>query len=92
MSTFRWHVSQRGWGERDIRLELAPAAAKWLGVHGYDPVYGARPLKRVIQRYLENVLATQVLRGDIEAGASVKVDADKDGLVINGQSIKAEAA
>lgn len=78
--------------DRDIKLELSSQAAQWLGVHGYDPVYGARPLKRVIQRNLENVLATLVLKGDIEAGSTVSVDADQDGLVINGQKIKAEAA
>ena len=50
---------------------------------GYDPVYGARPLKRVIQRSLQNTLATMLLEGRIENGETVKVDVVDGGLVIN---------
>ncbi len=78
--------------ERDIGLDITPKASEWLGRNGYDPVYGARPLKRVIQRNLENVLATLVLKGEVEPGQVVKIDADADGLIINGAHIQAQAA
>ncbi|MEQ8507359.1 MAG: ATP-dependent chaperone ClpB [Rhodospirillaceae bacterium] len=78
--------------DRDIILNVDDAAAEWLGRHGYDPVYGARPLKRVIQRYLENVLATQVLNGDIHDGATVNVSVEGDGLAINGKVISTDSA
>jgi ATP-dependent Clp protease ATP-binding subunit ClpB len=76
---------------RKIALELDDKARDWLAQAGYDPVYGARPLKRVIQRVLQNPLATLLLEGRIEDGQTVTVTADEHGLVINGQSF-AEAA
>ena len=75
---------------RHITLMLDKAAAAWLADKGYDPVYGARPLKRVIQRSLQNPLAGLILAGKVADGEQVKVSAGKDGLTING--IKAEAA
>ncbi len=78
--------------ERKIALDLDMAARDWLAQAGYDPVYGARPLKRVIQRALQNPLATMILEGTIEDGATVKVSAGKGGLVINGKEVEAEAA
>jgi ATP-dependent Clp protease ATP-binding subunit ClpB len=68
--------------DRKITLEIDGAAAAWLGTAGYDPVYGARPLKRVIQRELQNPLAQQILEGRIPDGASVKITASPLGLVI----------
>ena len=79
-------------GDRDIILEVDDAAAEWLGRQGYDPVYGARPLKRVIQRHLENIMATMVLNGDVNDGSTVNVSVDGDGLSINGKAISAETA
>jgi ATP-dependent Clp protease ATP-binding subunit ClpB len=76
---------------RKITLELDETARSWLAETGYDPVYGARPLKRVIQRALQNPLATLLLEGRIEDGTTVTVSADPRGLVINGESF-AEAA
>lgn len=73
--------------DRHIVLHVDEAAAEWLGKHGYDPMYGARPLKRVIQRYLENVLATKVLGGDISEGTEVKVSVQGDSLAINGEQV-----
>ncbi len=70
-------------GDRNIELELDDTAYIWLGDHGYDPVYGARPLKRVIQRSLQNPLASLILEGDIVDGAKVKIAAGEDGLLIN---------
>ena len=77
---------------RKIGLALDPKARAWLAEAGYDPVYGARPLKRVIQRALQNPLATLLLEGKIEDGRTVDVSADDQGLVINGESFAAEAA
>lgn len=73
--------------DRDLQLELTPAALQWLADKGYDPVYGARPLKRVIQRELQNPLATKLLEGSILDGQSIAVDAVADGLTINGQAV-----
>ena len=67
---------------RKIRLELDDAARAWLADEGYDPVFGARPLKRVIQRALQNPLAEMLLAGDVEDGDVVVVSAGSDGLLI----------
>ncbi|MEL7087947.1 MAG: AAA family ATPase, partial [Planctomycetota bacterium] len=67
---------------RGIALELSEEARKWLADEGYDPVFGARPLKRVIQRSLQNTLAEMLLSGDIADGATVPVSAGADGLII----------
>ena len=61
---------------RNIRLELTDAAKKLLAEEGYDPNYGARPLKRVIQQRLENSLASQILKGEFADGDTIKVDVD----------------
>ena len=76
--------------DRHMELELDAAARAWLADAGYDPAYGARPLKRVIQRTLQNPLAGLILEGKVQDGETVRVTAGDDGLVING--IKAEAA
>jgi len=78
--------------ESKIELDLDEAARAWLAKHGYDPVYGARPLKRVIQKELENPMAMAVLNGDILDGAQVNISADADGLVINGKAASELAA
>ena len=78
--------------ERKITLDLDGPARTWLAEKGYDPVYGARPLKRVIQRELQNSLAELILAGKIADGDSVEVSAGEDGLTINGQAVAAEAA
>ena len=67
---------------RKMRLDLDDAARKWLAEEGYDPVFGARPLKRVIQRALQDPLAEMILAGDLLDGAVVPVTAGADGLVI----------
>jgi len=64
--------------ERKIGLELSEKAKSWLSKEGYDPVYGARPLRRVIERYVENPLSSKVLRGELKEGDTVKVDIDKE--------------
>ena len=77
-------------GGRRIELEIDGLARAWLADAGYDPVYGARPLKRVIQRALQNPLADLILEGKVRDGETVRVSAADGGLTVNG--IKAEAA
>ncbi|GBD44042.1 Chaperone protein ClpB [bacterium HR40] len=78
--------------DRHIRLEVSDAAKEWLAAAGYDAVYGARPLKRTIQRQLQDPLALMILEGRIKEGETVKVDANERGLVINGQEVMRLAA
>ena len=66
--------------DRKIVLELTDAAKRWLGRVGYDPVYGARPLKRAVQRYLQDPLAEKLLAGEVPDGSTVKID-DGDGAL-----------
>ncbi len=70
--------------DRKMTIELAEAARQWLAEQGYDPVYGARPLKRVIQKELQDPLARLLLEGRIHDGEVIKVDVDGDSLTING--------
>ncbi|HKK16089.1 MAG TPA: AAA family ATPase, partial [Gammaproteobacteria bacterium] len=74
------HVANR-LREQDIQIEISPDAMQWLGNVGYDPVYGARPLKRVIQNHLETPLAKAILAGEFSAGSVIKVGLGKDKLV-----------
>jgi len=78
--------------ERKIVIDLDKAAREWLADKGYDPAYGARPLKRVIQKNLQDPLAEQMLEGTIKDGDTVKVSAGKTGLVINGTEVVDKAA
>ena len=75
--------------DRKIGLELDRTALDWLAAEGYDSTYGARPLKRVIQRSLQNPLAGMILEGGIKEGDTVRVSAGANGLVINGQLAEA---
>ncbi len=68
--------------DRKIVLDLTDAARAWLGRVGYDPVYGARPLKRAVQRYLQDPLADMILRGEVKDGSTVKVDEGDGKLVL----------
>jgi ATP-dependent Clp protease ATP-binding subunit ClpB len=77
--------------ERKIVLEVDEKAKTWLANTGYDPVYGARPLKRVIQRELQNPLAGMLLAGTVKDGATVRVSVKDGRLTINGTRL-AEAA
>jgi len=77
--------------DRKIAIVLDDKARHWLGNAGYDPVYGARPLKRVIQRRLQDPLAQLILEGQVSEGARVKVSASKTGLTINGKEFAAAA-
>jgi len=73
---------QRLLADRKVTLDLTDAARAWLGRVGYDPVYGARPLKRAVQKYLQDPLADAILRGDVPDGAMVKVDEGDGKLAI----------
>jgi len=75
--------------DRKIEIALDAKARDWLATAGYDPVYGARPLKRAIQRRLQDPLAQLLLEGTIGDGAKVKVSAGKNGLVIDGKTFDA---
>jgi ATP-dependent Clp protease ATP-binding subunit ClpB len=77
--------------DRKLELQLDDRAKEWLAEAGYDPVYGARPLKRVIQRELQNPLASLLLEGRYKPGDAIHVSADKDGLTIDGKKLS-EAA
>ena len=68
--------------DRKITLSLTDAARAWLGRVGYDPVYGARPLKRAVQKYLQDPLADAILRGDIHDGSLVTVDEGDGALAL----------
>jgi len=71
--------------DRKITLDLDDKARTWLGDHGYDPVYGARPLKRVIQKKLQDPLAELLLAGKIADGETLQISADDGALTINGE-------
>jgi len=75
--------------DRNIRIELDQSARDWLAEAGYDPVYGARPLKRVIQRNLQNPLAGLILEGAVRDGETVRVSGSDKGLVIAGHLAEA---
>ncbi len=70
--------------ERKMTIDLSEGARKWLAERGYDPVYGARPLKRVIQKELQDPLARLLLEGRIMDGSDIKVDVESGALSING--------
>jgi ATP-dependent Clp protease ATP-binding subunit ClpB len=76
--------------DRKLALEVTPAAKELIVAEGYDPVYGARPLKRAIQRLLQNPLAVSVLEGEFAESDRVKVDRAKDGNSLTFQRIPAE--
>jgi ATP-dependent Clp protease ATP-binding subunit ClpC len=74
--------------EHRVTVELTPAAREWLAREGFDRVFGARPLRRAIQRFVESPLSRRILSGEVKEGGRVVVDAGKDGLVFR----SAEAA
>ena len=75
--------------DRKIAITLDPKAREWLADKGYDPAYGARPLKRVIQKAVQDPLAELILSGKIKDGEKVSVSAGKQGLTFNGQVAEA---
>jgi len=77
--------------ERKLALEVRPAAKQLIVAEGYDPVYGARPLKRSIQRLLQNPLALAVLEGKFAEGDRIRVDRAKDGNSLSFERMPAGA-
>jgi ATP-dependent Clp protease ATP-binding subunit ClpB len=71
--------------DRKIIVELEPSAREWLADKGWDPAYGARPLKRVIQKAVQDPLAEQILAGQVKDGDRVVISAGKQGLTFNGK-------
>jgi len=80
---------QRLLDDRKIVLEVDAKARDWLAAKGWDPAYGARPLKRVIQRYVQDPLAEMILSGTVHDGEKVRVAAAYDGLTFNGKVAQA---
>jgi ATP-dependent Clp protease ATP-binding subunit ClpB len=70
---------QKRVSERRLELAVTPNARAWLSDHGYDPTYGARPLRRLMQKEIDDRLATALLGGSIHDGDTVKVDVNTDG-------------
>ena len=71
---------ERRLAERDIKLEVDEEAKAWLVQRGYDPVYGARPLRRAIQRYVENPISTKILQGEFKEGDTIAISLQEDNL------------
>ena len=71
--------------DKDIKLDITDSAKSILATEGYDPIYGARPLKRYIQNTLENKLARMIIKGDIGYGSKVKIDGKGDNIIINSE-------
>ena len=69
-------------GDRDISMSATEGALDFLAEVGFDPVYGARPLKRTIQRELETTIARGILRGEIMDGDNIRIDGDDDGIKV----------
>jgi ATP-dependent Clp protease ATP-binding subunit ClpC len=78
--------------ERSITFGLTPAASEWLAREGFDPVFGARPLRRAIQRHLENPLSKGILAGDFREGDHVIVDSSDSGLALTKAAMAAQPA
>jgi len=79
---------QKRLADRKLGIELTGKAKSWLAKEGYDPLYGARPLRRAIERYVENPLSTKLLRGEFREDDTIIVDLSDDGLTF---TVKATA-
>ena len=76
--------------EKEITIQLSDNARSWLAKEGFDPVYGARPLRRAIQRFVENPLSYRILRGEILNGSHVFIEVGNDGETLDFVSRSAE--
>ncbi|MYK31869.1 MAG: ATP-dependent chaperone ClpB [Boseongicola sp. SB0670_bin_30] len=83
---------RRRLARQNIKVDLEESALKWLADEGYDPVYGARPLKRVIQNALQNELAEMLLAGDLGDGQTARVSAGPEGLIIGDRVARSNRA
>ena len=73
-------IVRRMLAENGIRLEYSDKAREWIASAGYDPLYGARPVKRTIQRYVVNDLSKRILAGDVDRSKPIAIDATDEGL------------
>jgi len=87
---FQVRILRERLAERGLTLELTPAAQKWIAQTGYDPDFGARPLKRVLQREIADRVALEVLKGTYQGGDTIIVDAGADGGLVFEQAATAE--
>ncbi len=78
--------------DQDIKLDINDDAKAWLVKKGYDPVYGARPLRRAIERYVENPLSTKILQGEFKQGDTIAISVQEDGLVFAAAEVTPAAA
>ena len=83
--------TERRLAERDIKLDIKDEAKAWLVKRGYDPVYGARPLRRAIERYVENPLSTKILQGEFKQGDTIAISVQEDGLVFTAAEVSPAA-
>jgi ATP-dependent Clp protease ATP-binding subunit ClpC len=83
---------QKRLSEHKVSLELTEKAKAWLAKEGYDPIFGARPLRRVIERNIENPLSSKLLRGELKEGDTVRIDIDKEGKLAFKNKAAAKAA
>jgi len=74
------HELEQRLAERSIKLELTDEAKAWLAQKGFDPIYGARPLRRAIQRYLKNPISTRILQGEFKEGDTIAINLQEDNL------------
>ncbi len=74
--------------DRKIGVELDAKARTWLADKGYDPAYGARPLKRVIQKSVQDPLAEMILSGEVSDGETIRIGAERGALTINGRPLE----
>jgi len=82
---------QERMAEQSLTVSLTDAARSWLARQGYDPSFGARPLRRALQKYVESPMSVQLLRGDFPEGSHVVVDAnDAEGIVFRTEGIPAD--
>jgi ATP-dependent Clp protease ATP-binding subunit ClpC len=79
------HEVERRLSERGIKIKVNEEAKAWLAQRGYDPVYGARPLRRAIQRYMENPISTKILQGEFKEGDTIAVSLEEDNLSFTGR-------
>jgi len=87
------HILNKRLSDRKITVQTTEAAEEWLARVGYDPVYGARPLKRLIQKEIENPLALKLLEGVFTDGSTIKIDSNGEELEFSqGQSKQGESA
>jgi ATP-dependent Clp protease ATP-binding subunit ClpC len=85
-------TTERRLADREVAIEVTDAAIDWLADHGYEPEYGARPLRRLIQREVDDRIAELFVSGDLGDGGAVRVDTDADALVVTGAGRLAAAA